>query len=224
MRRYGYLAVAVASVLLTAAATTPAVAAPVAANNVLTHSSLGGPAVAEGAVLSANLASGGAATLYNSTSGTTGLRCTGSNFTAQVVTNPPAPGTATESVTAHTLTNCTVNVIGAIGVRSITVNNLPFNAAVNSDSRTVVVTGGAAGPIRSTAVINTIIGQSTCVYEAQGNRMTGTTSNDGNSITFTNQVFTKVSGPGTCFNTGYFSAVYAPVRDTSAGGALVFVN
>jgi hypothetical protein len=49
----------------------------------------------------------------------------------------------------------------------------------------------------------------------------GTASNDGNSIAFADQHFTKVSGSGLCFANGYFTATYAPVTD---GSATVFVN
>ena len=54
--------------------------------------------------------------------------------------------------------------------------------------------------------------------------MTGVVSNTDNSITFTNQQFDLESGSSLCFANGFFTATYAPVEDTTAGGAAVFVN
>lgn len=210
-----------AALLTTAALAAPATAA--AAGNVLTYNSTGGAAVPVGAVLSASLASGANATLYTTTTGTTGVKCTASTFTSTVVTNPIAPGTATESTTGHTLSTCTSNVVGTTGVQSITINNLPF-ATTSSSAGVVTITGTAAAPIQTTMVLRSLLGNLTCVYRATGNTLTGASSNVGNTITFTNQPFTKYSGPVTCPANGYFSAKYGPVRGNAAGSPLVFVN
>ncbi|MEV6329106.1 Tat pathway signal sequence domain protein [Streptomyces sp. NPDC051909] len=212
------LGAAVAAVL----AVTASASATAAAGEVLTTGSSGGPAVAVGDVLSASLATGTQARIATTSGGSTGITCNTSAFTATATANPAAPGTATESVTAHTLSNCTTNIIGATGVQSITVNNLPFNAAVSSGG-TLTVTAGAAGPIQTTLKVSTILGTSTCVYRAGS--LTATPNNADNSLTFSNQLFTKYSGPGTCPGSGYFSAKYGPVLDTSqAGSPAVFVN
>ncbi|MFF3143943.1 Tat pathway signal sequence domain protein, partial [Streptomyces sp. NPDC057927] len=44
-------------------------------------------------------------------------------------------------------------------------------------------------------------------------------SNTDNSITFTNQAFAKSSGSSLCFSSGYFTAKYAPVSDTTQSGS-----
>ncbi|MGW1744083.1 Tat pathway signal sequence domain protein [Streptomyces sp. NPDC002092] len=197
-----------------------AVPASAADTPVLTTGSTGGTAVAVGDVLTAPLASGTNATLYSSATGTSGVSCKSSTFTATVADNPAAPGTATESVGAQTFdsSSCTSNVFGVTGVTSITVDNLPYTTAVASDG-TLTVTPASGSTIQTTVKLKTLLGSITCVYQAPS--LTGTTSNSDASINFTNQQFTKVSGSSLCFSSGYFTAKYAPVTDN---GATVYVN
>lgn len=198
-----------------------AVATPASADGaVLTTGSAGGTAAAVGDTLTAPLASGTSATLYSSATGTSGVSCTSSQFTASVTANPSAPGTATESVTGHTFdsSSCTSNVTGVIGVSSITVDNLPYTASVASDG-TLTVSPASGSAIQTTVKLRTLLGTITCVYQAPS--LTGRTDNSDSSITFTNQQFTKSSGSSLCFASGYFTAKYAPVTD---GGAQVYVN
>ncbi|AZS84370.1 Tat pathway signal sequence domain protein [Streptomyces griseoviridis] len=210
--------------LLTLVGTVAALAVPLAATpasaagNVLTTGSAGGTAVAVGDTLTAPLASGTSATLYSSATGTSGVKCTSSTFTATVSSNPAAPGTATESVTGHTFANCTSNVVGVTGVNSITVDNLPYTTAVTSAGG-LTVSPASGSVIQTTVKLNTLLGTITCVYQAPS--LTGTSSNTDNSINFTNQAFTKTSGSSLCFSSGYFTAKYAPVKDN---GATVYVN
>jgi hypothetical protein len=192
-----------------------------AAGAVLTVGSPTGPAVAAGDSLAASLATGTTAKIATTAGGSSGITCNTSSFAATANTNPASPGTATETVTAHTLANCTTNIIGATGVQSITVNNLPYKASVTSGG-SLTVSAGTAGPIQTTLKINTILGAITCVYQA-GN-LTATPANGDNSLTFKDQLFSKTSGPATCPGSGYFSAKYAPVTDVSQGNGLVFVN
>lgn len=221
MPRYGRIGAGLAVLaLLTGLGAAPAAAAPSTslAASVLTYGSVGGSAVTAGDVVKASLASGTSATFYSSTTGTTGVRCAASTFSATVLTNPAAPGTATESLTAQSFTSCTSNVFGTTGVQSVTVNNLPYATSVTSAG---VVT--ISGSIQSTVVLNTLLGPTTCVYRTTS--LTGSAVNSTNSITFTNQVLTKSSGPSTCFTTAYFSARYSPVLDTSkTGSPAVYVN
>ncbi|MGW7529928.1 Tat pathway signal sequence domain protein [Streptomyces sp. NPDC054783] len=206
----------------TATALTLAVAAPASADGsaVLTTGGAGGTAVATGDTLTAPLASGTSATLYSSATGTSGVTCTSSQFTAAVTGNPTAPGTATESVTGHTFdsSSCTSNVTGVLGVGSITVGNLPYTATVASDG-TLTVSAASGSTIQTTVKLRTLLGSITCVYQAPS--LTGKADNADNSISFTNQQFTKTSGSSLCFASGYFTAKYAPVTD---GGAPVYVN
>ncbi|MET7486528.1 Tat pathway signal sequence domain protein [Streptomyces sp. NPDC005538] len=196
------------------------VSASAADTPVLTTGSAAGTAVAVGDVLTAPLASGTSATLYSSATGTSGVKCTSSTFTATVTDNPTAPGTATESVSGQSFdsTSCTSNVLGVTGVTSITVDNLPYSTAVASDG-TLTVTPASGSTIQTTVKLSTLLGSITCVYQAPS--LTGTSSNTDNSINFTSQAFTKVSGSSLCFSAGYFTAKYAPVTD---GGSPVYVN
>ncbi|GGZ99731.1 Tat pathway signal sequence domain protein [Streptomyces echinoruber] len=212
--------------LLTLAAAVAALALPAAGSAyadgaaVLTTGAAGGTPVAVGDVLTAPLASGTSATFYSSATGTSGVSCTSSQFTATVTDNPAAPGTATESLTGHSFDSgsCTSNVTGVLGVSGITVDNLPYTTTVTSDG-TLSVAPAAGSAIQSTVKLRTLLGTITCVYRASG--LSGTANNADNSITFTNQQFTKASGPSLCFNNAYFTAKYAPVTDA---GANVFVN
>jgi hypothetical protein len=221
MRKRTRLAIAAAAALAVSMTVAPAAASPVvAANTVLTYGSPGGTAVAVGDVLVSDLKPGTLATFYSTTSGSTGVKCTESSFSATVTSNPPVDGVATETLTAHAFDGCDSNVVGVLGVQSVTVDNLPYSASVDSVTENVTLTG-AGGPIQSTVRLLTLFGSITCVYRDADGVMTGTTSDIDNSITFTNERFDKVSGPGLCFSTAYFSATYAPV--TGPGG-LVFVN
>ncbi|MET7478862.1 Tat pathway signal sequence domain protein [Streptomyces sp. NPDC005648] len=203
-----------------AALSIPAIGSASADGAVLTTGSAGGTAVAVGDTLSAPLASGTNATLYSSATGTSGVSCASSTFTASVTDNPAAPGTATESVSGQTFdsSSCTSNVLGVTGVSSITVDNLPYTTSVASDG-TITVTPASGSTIQTTVKLKTLLGSITCVYQAPS--LTGTASNTDNSINFTNQAFTKTSGSSLCFAAGYFTAKYAPVTDN---GAAVFVN
>ncbi|RRR66023.1 Tat pathway signal sequence domain protein [Streptomyces sp. RP5T] len=195
------------------AASAPAAAADVA---VLTA---GGADVAEGTTISASLASGTTATLYSSSTGTSGITCTASTFTATVTGNPTAPGTATESLTGQTFSNCTSNVVGVLGVTSITVNNLPYSTAVSSDG-TVAVTPASGSAIQTTVVLRTLLGSVSCVYQAAGG-LAGTADNADNSIKFANQQFSRTSGSSLCPASGFWTAKYSPV---TADGQPVTVN
>jgi len=215
MRIHRYLAVVPAAAFLAVVTALPAAAA----NNVLTVGSAGGAAVAAGDNLTAGLKSGTQATFFSTATGTTGVRCTTSTFAATVSSNPAAPGTAGESLTGQTFTNCTANVFGVQAVNSITVNNLPYAASVAS--------GGAltlSGSISSTVSLRTVLGNITCVYNSTNPTFSGTAANTDQSITFTNQQLTKLSGPNLCFNNVFLTAKYGPVADASQGGGTVFVN
>jgi hypothetical protein len=223
MRMYRYLAPVTAAALL---GTLPAMMpASAATTNVLTIGGPAGSSVAVNDVLNATVKAGTTVRFSSAAAGSTGVTCAGSGFSATVGANPAAPGIATETLAAQNFSGCTSNVLGVTGVRGVTVNNLPYNTTVNGTTKAVTVTGTAQRLIQTTIVLNTILGTTTCVYVANGNTVTGTSSNTDNSIAFVDQQFNKSVGPFTCFARGYFTATYAPVRDTSvAGGPPVFVN
>ena len=206
------------------------VASPARADDpaaVLTTGAAGtaGSNVAVGDVLNASVAAGTTADFTTASGGTTGVKCAESAFTATVTDNPAAPGVATESTTGHTFASCTANIFGVTRVNSVTVNNLPFATTVDSATGAVTVSGTDTAPIRTTLSLGTILGSVTCVFQAANGSISGVTSNTDNSITFTDQAFTKTSGPVTCPGSGFFTATYAPVVDTTAeGGPVVFTN
>ncbi|MET7836410.1 hypothetical protein GA0070622_2559 [Micromonospora sediminicola] len=228
MPRYGRIGAGLAALALLTGlvGAAPATAAPSTslASAVLTYPTVAGTAVSVNDVIQASLKSGTNATFYSSASGTSGIKCAASSFSAKVLSNPTAPGTATESLTAQTFSSCTTNVFGTTGVQSVTVNNLPYTTSVTS-AGVVTISGTAAAPIQSTVVLNSLLGPITCVYRTSTNTLTGTAANATNSIAFTNQTLTKFSGPSLCFGTAYFTATYSPVKDTSkTGSPAVYVN
>ncbi|MEU4466650.1 Tat pathway signal sequence domain protein [Streptomyces sp. NPDC024017] len=206
---------------LTAAVAALGLAAPASAADTPVLTTTDGAAVAVGDVLDASLASGTAATFYSSATGTSGISCTKSAFSAAVTDNPAAPGTATESLTQHSFdtSGCTTNVVGVLGVSGITVDNLPYTTSVSSGG-TVSVTPAAGSTVQSTVKLRTLLGTITCVYQAPPG-LTGAADNADHSISFTNQQFTKVSGSSLCFGNAFFTAKYAPV---TKGGVAVNVN
>jgi hypothetical protein len=192
---------------------------------VLTTGGPAGAAVAVGDVLTATVATGTTADFATSSGGSTGVKCAESSFTAAVVDNPVAPGVATESTTAQTFGSCTANIFGVTRVNSVTVNNTPFATTVESGTGTVTVSGTETAPIQTTLSLGTLLGSVTCVFQATNGSITGMASNTDNSITFTDQPFTKSSGPGLCPGSGFFTATYAPVLDTTVEGSpVVFTN
>ncbi|MEV4347133.1 Tat pathway signal sequence domain protein [Actinoplanes sp. NPDC049596] len=222
MRVYRSLFVITAVAAAVGLGATPALADAPA---VLTVGAAGGTAVAVGDVLTAAVATGTTADFTTTAGGTTGVKCAQSAFTATVVDNPEAPGVATESVTEHTFATCTANILGVTRVNSVTVNNTPFATTVDSATGAVTVTGTDTAPIQTTLSLGTILGSVTCVYRANGNAIAGVSANEDNSITFTQQAFTKSSGPITCPGAGFFTARYAPVLDSTVEGTpAVFTN
>jgi len=215
VRTLRYLAIVPAVVLMAVVAALPAAAA----SNVLTIGSTSGTAVAVNDILTSGLKSGTKATFFSTSTGTTGVTCTASTLTAKVLTNPASSGTATESLTGQTFTTCTANVTGVTKVNSITVNNLPYNTSVTSAGAVTV-----SGTIQATVSLQSIIGAVTCVYKSTNATLTGTTSNTDNSINFSNQSFTKSSGPTLCFANVFLTAHYAKVLDSTQSNGVVFVH
>ncbi|MEV7599800.1 Tat pathway signal sequence domain protein [Kitasatospora sp. NPDC089797] len=216
-------AASLAAIALTGAAVAPAQANAAA---VLTQGSASGPAIAVGDNLVANLVSGTAATFTDGAGSTNGVSCASSSFAATVTSNPAAPGSATEQLNTQSFDQCTSSVMGVMSVQSVTATSLPYTNTVVSGggSNNVSLNGTSAGPVGITVVLNTLLGQISCVYQSP-NGITGNTSNSGSTIGFSNQPANLVSGPGLCFSTGYFSATYGPVTDSSAAGnPVLYVN
>lgn len=205
------LSIALAAAVAGALAVVPAAPAA-AAGAVLTA---GGAVVGVGDVLHGQLAPGTKATFFSSAGGSTGVVCGKSTFTATVLANPGAPGTASLSLTAVDFGDCTANLTFITGVRRVTVNNLPYSVTIDSNG-TVTVSGNISATIVLIPSFGTDI---SCTYGASS--LTGTASNVDSSVTFANQRLTKTSGPGTCFSTGLFSAKYVV---TTAGAQPLMFN
>jgi hypothetical protein len=221
MRKQIFLAAAAAGAVLSATAALPASAA---STPVLTVGKAGGAAVNVGDAAAASLAANTSATIFTTARNSTGVTCKTSAFDATIVTNPAAPGTATESLGTQTFSNCTSNIVGVSGVNSITVQNLPYNAAVSDANDTITLTAGSKGPIQVTANLQSVLGAVNCTYQANGGSLTGTVSNSTNSITFSKAQFNLTTGANVCPKNGFFSATYSPVTDTTQGGQKIFVN
>jgi hypothetical protein len=218
VRKYFYVGTLVAAALVVAVPAAAAAAAPV---HVLTTGKVGGPAVATGAVLKASLKARTSA-VFKTTLGT--LTCTTSTFTAKVVSNPVKPGTAKESITAQTFSSCKINVSG-VAIKSITVGNLPYNATVSDARGHPVKISGRLATKPLLVAVKVEFGGVTFTCGVKAASISGTSSNTGNVVVFTNQKFTKASGPSACPSSGTFSATYGPVRDSSVRGTpAVFVN
>ncbi|MGW2254294.1 Tat pathway signal sequence domain protein [Kitasatospora sp. NPDC001660] len=223
LRRHLAATTAVAAVVL-GAAPASAIHVPDAAA-VLTTDSAGTTAVAAGDALAAPLAANTSATFYSTATSTTGVTCATSQLSATVLTNPGAPGTATESLTGLTFDSCTSNVTGVTNVESLTVGNLPFTLSVDDGAGLpLTLTAGTAGPIQASAVLDTWFGTITCTYQLSG-AFTGNADNGAHGLTFTNEHFAKSDGSSLCPGDGYFSATFGPVTDTTAPGSpTVYVN
>ncbi|MFJ6619348.1 Tat pathway signal sequence domain protein [Kitasatospora sp. NPDC091335] len=226
-RQFAVIPAAACATAALALAAVPASASPesLAAGPVLTTGSAGGAAVAAGDALAAPLTAGTSATFYSTATSTTGVTCATSKLSATVLDNPAAPGTATESLTGLTFGSCTANVTGVTSVRSLTVGHLPYGVTVSdAPGLPVTLSGGSAGAIQATAVLDSWFGTLTCTYELSG-AFTGSADNAAHSLAFRNEHFAKSGGSTLCPADGYFSATYGPVADTSRPGSpAVFVN
>lgn len=220
MRKSWYATVlAVATTLLAAAALLTAMSGTAFASSVvLTYDSLGGTEVAVNDVLHAHNV--GATTLYT-TSGS-GLRCSTSHASVTVTSNPTAPGVASGSVDALSFATCVADhLTGVTCVKSVTINNLPYNVTAASDL-TVTVAPRVGTSIQTTVVLCTLLGTITCVYQAHNMSLIGVYSNVDSTVTFTNQPFDRTSGPSACPTPVYYSAKYHVTDATHTRP--VFVN
>jgi len=216
VRKYLYLAAVAASAAVLAL---PATSAD-AAGHVLTISKTGGTAVKVGAVLKSGLASGTKAVFAF---GTQKLTCKSATISATVKTNPVKPGTATESLTAATVSKCTVNVAN-ITFKSFKVKNLPYKVSVSDAAGFPVKISGQSKkkPILVTVNVSLNGTPFSCSYKAAS--ISGHASNTGNTVAFSKQKLTKSSGAN-CPASANFSATFGPVTDSSVTGSpKVFVN
>ena len=104
-------------------------------------------------------------------------------------------------------------------MKSIVVKGLPYKTTIGGKNHAIVLLKA-----RTTLTLKTVIGTVSCGYGAA--KVKGTASNVGQVNKFTNQTFTRVSGPPqACPRKGNFSATFGPVKDTSVKNSPhVFVN
>jgi hypothetical protein len=203
----------------------PMASAFASTGHVLTISKKGGTAVKDKAVLKAGLAKGKTATFTLGTVAT--VTCKTSTFAAKVTDNPAKPGTAKESVTSQSFSKCKASLTG-LTVKSVKVNNLPYDATVSDKGDVVKISGASKSkPLSFTATVDYSGDTFACTDNAKS--ISGKASNTGNTITFTKQKFTPAPGGNSlCTSvapTTDFSATFGPVKDTSVKGSpKVFVN
>jgi hypothetical protein len=196
----------------------PMMAASAATHSVLTISKVGGPNVKVGAILKASLAGTNKAVFSTGTG--KNVTCKKVTFTDKVTKNPAKPGTAMEKLTNQTFARCTeAGISGATGVKSVKLNKLPYTTTIKDSKGDPVTVFGT----NTTITLNTSLGPLSCTYKAK--TTTGHASNATQTISFSGQKFSLLSGPGECPKSGTFSAKFGPVRDTSVKGSPhVFVN
>ncbi len=221
MRTYLKLATAGVSAAALAAAMAPAYAATHAAPiHVLTIKRVGGPAVKVGDILKAGIPTGKNATfkLIGATTTIT-VTCTKGSLTSKVTVNPLKLGTAKESVTAQTLSKCTLTGVSGVTLKGLKANNLPYKAKVSDAAGFPVTVSGSSStkPLSVTATVLVGANPLSCTYTAA--KITGHASNTGNVVKFSKQKFTVSSAsPALCGSiapTATFSATLGPVRDSS---------
>jgi hypothetical protein len=213
-------AVAAAATIMSAAVSSAA-ASPAVSIEVLSYGTPGAPVVTVGSTIgSTTLAS--PATFVNGAIGTT---CTASAFTAQVLTNPVAPGTAATRLLTQTFGGCTSTIPGS-SVISVTVTALPNTLQFNDSSGLpLAVTPPPAGPLGITILESTSSGTVPCVWQPAAGIYNGNYGNSGNMIIIGKQTMTLVGGPpGPCGGTSQiYTVIYKNTLDVTTSG-LLFVN
>jgi hypothetical protein len=225
MRKYRYLAVAAAGVMLLAAPVGTALAATAhtAANKpVLLVGSSKGKAVKNGAKIGASLASGQKVTMsIKGSLGTFDATCTKSSFGAKVGKNPSAKGKATLSIKSETIGGkCSISTT-LVTLKSITAIDLPYSGTITTRDRLSISEPSASKPIGFKATLLFGTTTLTCVFTAK--TTSGKTSNRHNTVAFSKVPLTlnsTLSGSSysTCAVAGTsatFSATYGPVTDNS---------
>lgn len=220
MPKFRYLALATASLMVLAvpAGEAYAASAHTASKPVLTIKSKGGPAVKKGAKLTASLAKGTKVTFALGSSFT--ATCKSSAIKNKVTANPSGPGKATLSVTAQSMSKCSLSTTLAT-LNSITALNLPFNATISTaKGDPVTITGHKKSkPVAFEAKITVGTSSATCIFTAA--KVSGHASNTGNKVSFKSQTFALDTAASSALcseadvSTATFSATYGPVRDTS---------
>jgi hypothetical protein len=229
MRKYRYLAVAAAGVMVLAAPAA-AFASSHSSKPVLTVGKVGGKALSKGAKLGASLVK---KTDVTFSIGAFASTCTSSSFASKVVANPAtkgaAKGKAELSVTSEKLGGCVLHTtISGLSLKSITAVGLPYSATISAKGAVSITPGSKTSPMGFEATIMFGTTPLTCVFTATST--SGKAANKANTVAFKDQKFTLndtltpsadltlCKTPGT---TSTFTATYGPVKSK---GKAVFVG
>ena len=228
MRRSILVLTVTAAAVLPLSVMSAAAASPAKAHDVLTTGKVGGPNVKVKDVLAASLAAKSKVTFKD---GTTTLTCKASTFTAKVISNPEAKGTAVESLTAQKFSKCSASGPFAPDITKVTTSlaKLPYKTTVSDKKGNPVTVSKVVSKVVVVTNVSSV-GTLTCLYTAK--TVTGHASNKKQTVSFTGQklALQKSGSSSDCAlisKTAVFSATYGPVVDTSARGKpkpRVFVN
>jgi hypothetical protein len=106
-----------------------------------------------------------------------------------------------------------------LGVNSVTIQKSPYKTTISDSTGDPTAVFKVSTKLSLQATIGTIF----CTYGTTA--VKGKASNSGQVLIFTNQPFTKSTGPSVCPSKGNFSASFGPVIDTSISShPHVFVN
>jgi hypothetical protein len=219
MRKYRYLAIAAAGVMVIGASAGTALAAPAKSSPVLRIGSTHGAAVKNGAKVGASLAKG---QKVQFTVGSLKATCPKSSFAAKVVKNPSAKGKASLSITSETLSGCAlVKPIAGLTFKSVIALNLPAPGVITSKGTLGVSEAKASKPLGFTSTVDFNGGTIVCVFTAKSG--SGKANNKNHTVTFggtfsLNKSLTPAGSLPYCTAVGTsssFSATYGPITDNS---------
>jgi hypothetical protein len=153
--------------------------------------------------------------------------CSAAQIAATVVTNPPAPGTATLSVTDFSFSGCTSSIQGTTGVESVTFDNLPYRMSISDATSPATATwrSGDAGPVQLTLVLHTPSGPVHCIYRPHASSMTTALTSDGIAfdapfdVALSPEVITEP-----CGHVSHYSGAFGPFHVGDAFQQWVYVN
>ena len=139
------------------------------------------------------------------------MGCSTSSFSATVLANMGAGGTASLSLSAWAFGSCSTSISG-LSAPTLSLTNLPYHVTINGSTKVITITGsGPSTPITFAVGFTSSSGHINCGLQARSNTVTGLASNTDNSWTSTNQELDLATGGVSCPRTLFLSATYAPV-------------
>jgi hypothetical protein len=193
---------------------------------VLTLEALGGKDVALGDIITSELQAATNFTLLNG--GAKGVTCGKSSIQNVVTANPETAGVAKSAeldIATWTVGKCNTNVVGAIGVESVSVLELFYVMSLSDAAGlpAAIVNPGGTGKVEIEVVFKTLLGKVKCIY--QTGELKGNYENFANRVLIKEEpVAVPAGSPALCPTPLKLTAGYAPMSDQSEGGKAVFVN